>query len=222
MKYLLISLLVLLTGCELIPNVIDESITLPVPVILDLDGQSPRPSPAPDAGTPEPAKVEVPKQPAKAEVPPVKAPPTELAVKPSGFVLPGSKPTFPKTGHWTFPARDRTIENHLRTTHGVVPAGMDQEAMLDLHDALHTGKASPVQASSAPVAVSTVQQFSIASCGICKADFRDVLPQWRKQGWTILEPIDETANPRGLYPRYEIRGADGSFRVHTGTLRGWK
>lgn len=41
-------------------------------------------------------------------------------------------------GHWTYPG---TIDSHLQSTHGVSTAGMTREQMLNLHDALHEGRA---------------------------------------------------------------------------------
>jgi hypothetical protein len=132
MKYLPLLLLLLVTGCDWLPVVIDESITLASPVIIEAERTAPE-------VTPE-VKPEV-----KAETP---------------------KPVVVK--------------------------------------------------------VSTITQYTIDSCGWCKSDQRDILPLWEKQGWKILPPVDETRSPRGLYPRYELRGADGSFRTHSGSLRNWK
>ena len=39
--------------------------------------------------------------------------------------------------HWTYPG---TISGHLQSGHGVNPAGMTKEQMLNLHDALHEGR----------------------------------------------------------------------------------
>jgi hypothetical protein len=39
--------------------------------------------------------------------------------------------------HWTYPG---TISGHLQSGHGVNPAGMSREQMLNLHDALHEGR----------------------------------------------------------------------------------
>lgn len=51
-------------------------------------------------------------------------------------------------GHWTYPG---TITNHLQGAHGVPTNGMSREQMLDLHDALHEGRA-PAMKQVAPAA----------------------------------------------------------------------
>lgn len=45
---------------------------------------------------------------------------------------------LPNRAHWTYPGR---IEDHLPSGHGVDPTGMSREEMLNLHDALHEGRA---------------------------------------------------------------------------------
>lgn len=59
-------------------------------------------------------------------------------------------------GHWTYPG---TISNHLEGAHGVPTNGMNREQMLDLHDALHEGRA-PAMKQAVPV---TVQPAYVAS-----------------------------------------------------------
>jgi len=215
MKYLSLICLLFVAGCNIIPKA-DESIILPEPVIIDKVDQVPsKPVPMPAPKQDKPSVLE-PEQPVKvATVPTTKA----------------------NTKHWSYPGStsDDANRSKLRVhlagkPHYLSTEGMSAVQVLDLHDALHiaeqNGTASTTVTSTvtktAPVVRSTVQQYTIASCGICKSDMRDVLPNWTRQGWTVLEPIDESANPRGFYPRYEIRGADGSFRTHVGTLKNWK
>jgi hypothetical protein len=197
MKYLSLLCLLFVAGCNLVPSVVDESIILPEPVVIDQADKVPAqpvPSPAPKAET-APAREVV-------ELPPA---PTKRVASVEKVM-----PIIRNPGHWTYPG---TIENHLLTAHGVEASSHTKEQMLDIHDAIHEGTFGQKAKAS------TVQQFTIDSCGICKSDVRKMFPVWEKQGWTMLKPIDESANPHGSYPRYEIRGADGSFRVHVGSLQ---
>lgn len=207
MKRISVLLLMLcMVGCNLLPSVIDESIPLPAEVVIDdVDKVPAKPVPSP-----MPVQAPQPKQEVVKEFP-------KAAPQPGTVVREVPK----QPGHWTFPSVDRTIDQHLRARHDVVPSGMTREEMLDLHDALHETESRGVSQTPAKVKVSTLVQYTIDSCGICKADVRDVFPLWVKQGWTT-KIVNETANPSGLYPRYELRGADGSFRTHSGSLRNWK
>lgn len=54
------------------------------------------------------------------------------------FSAPVYAPEIRSAGHWSYPG---TISGHLSRTHGVSTAGMTREQMLDLHDALHEGRA---------------------------------------------------------------------------------
>lgn len=47
-------------------------------------------------------------------------------------------------GHWTYPG---TITNHLEGAHGVPTNGMTREQKLELHDALHEGRAPALKQS---------------------------------------------------------------------------
>jgi len=56
---------------------------------------------------------------------------------------------YQSANHWTYPG---TIQNHLATDHGVSTSGMSRQQMLNLHDALHEGRAvSSFVSSPAPV-----------------------------------------------------------------------
>lgn len=57
--------------------------------------------------------------------------------------------TATSAGHWTHPG---TISNHLEGAHGVPTNGMNREQMLDLHDALHEGRA-PAMKQAVPYAI---------------------------------------------------------------------
>lgn len=68
----------------------------------------------------------------------------------------GGCPTTASTGHWSYPG---TIDSHLRSTHGVSPAGMSMQQKLSLHDSLHTGT-SNVTTYSSPVVESVVTRYA--------------------------------------------------------------
>jgi hypothetical protein len=118
------------------------------------------------------------------------------------------KPTY----RWTFPG---DLGNHLRSAHGADVTGMSHAEMLRLHDELHNS------ALAEPVKENVVIQYSTTWCGICKTDERSIIPNWTVKGWKFRK-VDETANASGVYPRYEIRWADGRVRQHTGSLSTWK
>lgn len=57
---------------------------------------------------------------------------------PGGVCPSGTMTRASSVGHWTYPG---TISSHLQNTHRVSTAGLTREQMLDLHDALHEGRA---------------------------------------------------------------------------------
>jgi hypothetical protein len=83
-------------------------------------------------------------------------------------------------------------------------------------------KAPEPVAPKAPVVRNTVIQYTIESCGWCKYDQKQVFPRWKAKGWTILDPVDETSNAAGVYPRYDIYDADGNKKTHKGSLISYK
>jgi hypothetical protein len=93
--------------------------------------------------------------------------------------------------------------------------------MLDLHDDLHEAvKAAP---PAEPKKLrNTIIQYTIKNCRWCVYDRERILPQWVAKGWTFPDPVDESANPRGAYPRYEIYDANGDKKEHKGSLLSWK
>jgi hypothetical protein len=236
MKYLSLVCLMFLAGCNLAP-VLDESIVLPEPVVIDkVDNVPPQPVPMPAPKQERPPVLE-PEQPEQPEPVIVKPEPKREVVQVAKEPVKPAQTRWEHNAHWSYPGStsDDAWRSKLRAhlagkPHYLATEGMAAEQVLNLHDALHeaerNGKASaPVKSTvtkTAPVARSTVQQYTINSCGICKSDVRNYFPLWAKQGWTMLPPIDETANPRGRYPRYEIRGADGAYREFVGSLQGYK
>lgn len=233
MKYLSLVCLMFLAGCNLAP-VLDESVVLPEPIVIDkVDNvpAEPVPMPAPNWQRPPALEAEGP------EPVIVKPEPKREVVQAAKEPSKPAQTRWEHNAHWSYPGStsDDAWRSKLRVhlagkPHYLATDGMTAEQVLNLHDALHeaerNGKASaPVKSTvtkTAPVVRSRVQQYTIASCSVCKADARNVFPLWAKQGWTMLTPIDETANPRGRYPRYEIRGADGSYREFVGSLQGYK
>lgn len=231
MKYLSLVCLLFLAGCNIVPAV-DETIVLPEPVVIDkVDNipSQPVPMPAPKQERPPVLEPELP------EPEPVKPVPVVREVVKT-MPVPGTV-TNTSVRHWTYPgsttddANRSKLRIHLAgKPHYLATDGMTPKQVLDLHDALHVAErdgktdapAKSVAKAVVPVQRSTVQQYTIDSCGWCKSDVRNVFPLWAQKGWTMLPPIDETANPRGRYPRYEIRGADGSYREHVGSLQGYK
>lgn len=65
-------------------------------------------------------------------------------------------------------------------------------------------------------------QYSISACVWCKFDRDKIFPEWRKLGYNFAEPVDETARPSGIYPRYEIYDANGVIIRHSGSLSAYK
>lgn len=82
------------------------------------------------------------------------------------------------------------------------------------------------QAPAAPPATPAVKrkqlvQYTIKSCIWCERDRKTTLPAWVKKGWKFDESkdvIDESANPKGAYPRYDIYDENGRKTVHYGSL----
>ena len=58
----------------------------------------------------------------------------------SGLVSTGNRDTMSQNGHWGFPGR---IVDHLSGFHGQDISGLTREQLLDLHDAIHEGRAVP-------------------------------------------------------------------------------
>jgi hypothetical protein len=79
-----------------------------------------------------------------------------------------------------------------------------------------------VKPPAAPVLRNTVIQYTIESCSWCKYDQKQVFPRWAAKGWKILDPVDETATAKGVYPRYDIYDADGNKKTHKGSLISYK
>lgn len=85
---------------------------------------------------------------------------------------------------------------------------------------------APEPEVAAPVQRNSIVQYTIESCSWCKYDRKNVLPRWVAKGWIWRDGpdhvIDETANPKGAYPRYEIYDKDGTKTTHHGSLLSWK
>jgi hypothetical protein len=85
---------------------------------------------------------------------------------------------------------------------------------------------APKAPAPVPVQRRTIVQYTIDSCGWCKYDRRNVLPKWVAKGWIWRDNgdhvIDETKNPKGAYPRYEIYDENGEKSIHQGSLLTWK
>lgn len=193
MRSLVLLLCLLSAGC--ISAVADNPLVLDEPIVLM---QEKAVTPSDEAGQPQP-KAEVVKPEVKAE--PVKQ--KAVAVVPNYT--------------WTYPG---DLASHLRNEHGVDVLGMAYRTMLATHDAIHNAELAK---KSAPVAAAEniIIQYTIDSCGWCKSDERNIFPKWEAKGWKFKK-VNETANPRGAYPRYEIRWADGKTANHTGSLTTWK
>lgn len=80
----------------------------------------------------------------------------------------------------------------------------------------------PKEPAKAPVMRNTIIQYTIKNCRWCVYDRNRVIPSWVQKGWKFPEPVDESANPKGLYPRYEIYDASGKMTKHEGSLISWK
>ena len=88
-----------------------------------------------------------------------------------------------------------------------------------------TVKDDPVVVPESPkVLKNTIIQHTIQWCTYCKYDVKTYFPLYRKAGWTMAEPVDETGkSPDGArYPWYEIFDADGKRTVHVGSLSTYK
>lgn len=198
MKYLLLFLCLLSAGC--IPVIADNPLVLDEPIVLTSDTPV---VPQEEAGQPVLPQVEPPKP--KAE------PPKAVTVK--QVVV---KPTY----RWTYPG---DLISHLRSAHGVDAIGMSRGEMLQIHDDMHNAELAAKAEAKSPVLLkeNVVIQYTIDSCGWCKSDEKNIFPKWTAQGWKF-QKVNETANPRGVYPRYEIRWANGKTATHSGSLSTWK
>jgi hypothetical protein len=195
MKYLLLFLCLLSAGC--IPVIADNPLVLDEPIVLTSDKPV----------TPEVTPQVTPEVTPQAEPPKPKVePPKAVTVKP--VVV---KPTY----RWTYPG---DLGTHLRSVHGVDAIGMSRSEMLQIHDDLHNSQLA-VKAPAAKEYI--VIQYTIDSCGWCKYDEKNIFPKWAAQGWKF-QKVNETANPRGVYPRYEIRWVGGKTATHSGSLSTWK
>ena len=118
---------------------------------------------------------------------------------------------------WSQPTGER-MDTHLRKTHGVDVSGMTAAQMQQKHDDIHNSEI----AAKDEVKRNIIIQYSTSWCGYCKSDIQNIIPKWKAKGWVFATPVDETANPKGVYPRYEIRFADGTVKHHSGSLSTWK
>jgi hypothetical protein len=199
-------LFALLTGCG--ATVVDEGVDLPQPVQLD------RPDPKPAFVEPKPA-IEAPQEPAvKPEVKPDPKPQMRQTISYEAMRALHDKVHNAEIGpranyRWTHPAN---LADHLLKTHGI------DVLSAPYSDPLPKAEPQPAVAAKDNVIV----QYSTSWCGYCKSDVKNVIPIWVAKGWKFAKPIDETANPKGLYPRYEIRFADGTVKTHQGSLSTWK
>jgi hypothetical protein len=65
---------------------------------------------------------------------------TKIIVEPNGKLR--LQWVRPRAGHWSYPG---SIDDHLKSQHGVDTSGMTREQMLSTHDALHeSGQATPL------------------------------------------------------------------------------
>lgn len=196
MKKFLLGLLVLVSGCSV--PLVDEGIDLPQPINLD------RPEPKPAFVEPEKAP-EAPQ--VKPEVKPASKSPVQQTVSYEAMRAMHDKIHNAEIGpranyRWTHP---QNLADHLLKKHGIdVFTSPNGE--------------NPVSAAKENIII----QYSTTWCGVCKSDVRNVIPIWLAKGWKFADPVDETANAKGTYPRYEIRFADGRVKYHTGSLSTWK
>jgi hypothetical protein len=104
-----------------------------------------------------------------------------------------------------------------------VPILLDQPSS----DIIDAGSPAPDEVELLPPAIdekprNTIIQYTIKGCRWCDYDRERIIPQWVKNGWKFPAPIDESANPKGAYPRYEIYDANGVKKEHKGSLLSWK
>lgn len=103
--------------------------------------------------------------------------------------------------------------------------------VVDVIEKADTGVPASVKADD-PVVVpespkllkNTIIQHTIQGCSYCKYDERVWFPAFRKAGWTMADPKDETQNPPpgSRYPWYEIFDKDGKRTIHVGSLSTYK
>ncbi len=100
--------------------------------------------------------------------------------------------------------------------------------VIEVIEKADTGSPAPDEPAVAPespkVLKNTIIQHTIQGCSYCKYDERVLFPAFRKAGWTMAEPKDETKNPPpgSRYPWYEIFDKDGKRTVHVGSLSTYK
>lgn len=86
-------------------------------------------------------------------------------------------------------------------------------------------KDEPVVVPEAPkVLKNTIIPHTIQGCPPCEYDKRVMYPAYKKAGWKMADPQDETTNPPlgARYPWYEIFDANGKRTVHVGSLSTYK
>lgn len=81
--------------------------------------------------------------------------------------------TNSQQGHWSYPG---AIESHLESTHGVNSNGMTASQKLNLHDAIHTGKAS----SASIAATKTIELKATVVTSDRSAEIASVASERRK------------------------------------------
>lgn len=101
------------------------------------------------------------------------------------------------------------------STHNDAPA----QAELELEPIVPQAPAPP------PVIPATkrkhIVQYTLRGCKPCENDRLRVIPKWVEKGWNFdpkQDVIDESKNPKGSYPRYDIYDENGRKTVHYGTL----
>lgn len=103
--------------------------------------------------------------------------------------------------------------------------------VVDVIEKADTGTPAPVNADD-PVVVpespkllkNTIIQHTIQSCSYCKYDVKVYFPAYKKAGWTMADPQDDTNNspPGARYPWYEIFDVNGNRTTHVGSLATYK
>lgn len=117
-------------------------------------------------------------------------------------------------------------DHAMSTDIPVIPVSIDTDVVLDDAGASPDDVGVVAAVAEPPKQLkNTIVQYTIKSCRWCDYDREKVLPNWVKRGWKFdpkVNVIDETANPKGAYPRYEIYDANGNIKTHTGSLISWK
>jgi hypothetical protein len=198
MRKFLLVLLFLVSGCA--APFVDEGVDLSQPINLD--------KPEANTGVVEPEKASETPQ-VKPEVKPAPAPPVRQTMSFEAMRALHDKIHNAKVGpranyRWTYPG---SLVDHLRKEHGI-----------DVLSAPSNTEPLPAAAAKENVII----QYSTTWCGVCKSDVKNVIPNWLAKGWKFADPVDETANAKGTYPRYEIRFADGTVKTHSGSLSTWR